>query len=76
MKIGGYSYYWNDTQKRGDQRQIGVLAQEVSKFFPDIVNITEDGSHFVNYSLFVPIFIESFKEQQKINIQIGDTPQQ
>ncbi len=54
--------------EKGDTKKktYGVIAQEVAQVFPEIVDIFDDGSHFVNYSLFVPVLIESVKEQQTI----------
>ncbi|MCH2022785.1 MAG: tail fiber domain-containing protein [Saprospiraceae bacterium] len=66
MKIGGYSYYWNDKQKRGDQRQIGVLAQEVQALYPELVRNDGNGNLTVNYSGLVPVLLEATKEQQQI----------
>ena len=71
LQLNGYQYNFKlapSEIEKGDKKTLtyGVIAQEVSKLFPDMVDIQEDGSHFVNYSLFVPVFIESMKEQQTI----------
>ena len=53
--IGGYSHYWRvDTLKIPAKRDIGLIAQEVEKVFPEIVS--EDS---IGYKQ-----IESIKEQQ------------
>ena len=54
--------------KKGDvaPQSIGVLAQEVKEILPEVVEIAEDGSHFVSYTEFIPILIEATKEQQAI----------
>ena len=44
----------------------GIIAQEVASIFPDMVDIAEDGSHYVSYTEFIPVLIESIKEQQAI----------
>ena len=52
-----------------DQKQIGVIAQELETIFPsmveDIVDIkTEESVKSVKYSVFVPILIKAIQEQQ------------
>jgi len=45
--------------------QIGVLAQDVQKVYPELVQTDQNGLLAVNYLGFIPILIESIKEQQK-----------
>ncbi len=45
--------------------QLGVIAQEVEKLFPQLVLTDAEGVKSVDYIKFTPIFIEAFKEQQK-----------
>jgi len=45
--------------------QIGVIAQDVEKIFPELVNTDGDGLKSVDYVKFTPILIEAIKEQQK-----------
>ena len=42
-----------------------MLAQEVQKFFPELVNENTDGGLSVNYSGLIPVLITGLKEQQK-----------
>jgi hypothetical protein len=44
---------------------MGVIAQEVEKYFPEIVHEGDDGIKSVNYGAFAGAFIEAFKEQQR-----------
>jgi septal ring factor EnvC (AmiA/AmiB activator) len=46
-------------------RQIGVIAQEVEKVFPELVTTSDRGYKMVDYSKFTPVIIEAMKEQQK-----------
>ena len=50
--------------KFSDQRQIGVIAQEVELVFPEVVDTNEDGYKSVDYSRLTPILLEAIKEQQ------------
>ncbi len=64
LALSGYSYNWKDKNKDHDM-QIGVLAQEVQKVFPELVKEDEKGELSVNYMGLVPVLIESIKEQQR-----------
>lgn len=68
--LSGYSYNYNllpgEIEKNSPMlKGVGVLAQEVEKVFPQAVS-NVDGNYMVNYSAFVPLFIEAFKDQQVI----------
>lgn len=47
-----------------DSREIGLLAQEVEKVMPQVVN-EKDGYKGVDYAKLVPLLIEAIKEQEK-----------
>ncbi len=49
----------------GNGQQIGVIAQEVEKIYPQLVNTGADGYKGVDYSKFTPLLIEAIKEQQQ-----------
>jgi len=62
--ISGYTYNWIDS-KRDTAEQIGLIAQEVEKEFPQLVRSDEKGIKSVAYSNMVPVLIEAIKEQQQ-----------
>jgi len=67
--LRGVYYYWN-TEKYPEReyssdRQIGVIAQELEKVFPELVEDV-DGFKSVNYSGLIPVLIEVAKKQQTI----------
>lgn len=69
QNVGGYEYYFNlapEEVKKGDvaKLQSGVLAQEIAKQFPTVVEQSQQGDMFVNYSAITPYLIEAIKEQQ------------
>ncbi|MFM7022060.1 MAG: tail fiber domain-containing protein [Flavobacteriales bacterium] len=70
MKLNGVTYYWKTTEfpskNFSAQRQIGVIAQEVEKIYPELIFTDTDGYKSVDYSKFTPILLEAIKEQQKI----------
>ena len=57
MNINGVYYNWID--KEFDKGiNIGLIAQEVEKQFPEIVDTNNDGYKMVSYTNFVPILVE------------------
>jgi len=74
INLRGVSFYWSkdkfSNSKITSKKQLGVIAQEVEKFFPELVTENngeaESGETYksVSYDKFVPIFIEAIKEQQ------------
>lgn len=59
--LRGVSYQWKDETK--DQRtQIGVLAQEVEKVYPEFVHTDKHGMKSVNYTQMSAVLIEAIKE--------------
>jgi hypothetical protein len=62
-KLQGVSYNWIDPNKPQD-KQIGLIAQEVEKVYPEFVHTgtDEDKTKSVNYSQMVSVLIESIKD--------------
>jgi Chaperone of endosialidase len=68
IKLNGYTYNWI-SKDRDQRQQIGLIAQEVQKLYPQLVTEIkkENGetSLGVNYIGLIPVMVESIKEQQK-----------
>ena len=64
--INGVYYDWNrekfPERDFTDKHQIGVLAQEIEKEFPELVRTGKDGYKSVDYTKLAPILIEAVKE--------------
>ena len=63
--INGYEFDWNDkspswARERG--HDVGVVAQEVQKIHPEIVEERKNGYLGVDYKRLVPLLIQSVKE--------------
>jgi TfoX/Sxy family transcriptional regulator of competence genes len=58
-QISGYTYNTN----YDDKRHGGVIAQEIDKVFPEIVNTGNDGLMGVEYGNISALLIEAIKEQ-------------
>ena len=69
LHLQGVSYSWNKDKVKGagfkDGRQIGLIAQEVEKILPELVQTDEQGYKTLSYDKIVPVLIEAVKEQQK-----------
>jgi len=63
-QIRGVTYTRND-QKDKEKVYAGVIAQEVEKVLPEVVNTTEDDTKTVAYGNMVGLLIEAVKEQQE-----------
>jgi hypothetical protein len=48
---------------------LGVIAQELEQYFPELVHEDDNGIKTVNYGAMAGAFIEAFKDQQR---QIDD----
>jgi len=63
-QLRGVYFNWKTEADMGNNRQIGVIAQEVEKIFPELVVNGADGYKSVGYDRLGPILIEAIKEQQ------------
>ena len=69
LALRGVRYDWNALGVRHGGRagapQVGLLAQEVEKIYPELVSTDADGYKAVNYAQLTPVLIEAIKEQQQ-----------
>jgi len=74
LRLRGVTYDWNTPEERTigkdlvlqtGQRQMGVVAQEVEKIFPEAVTIGPDGLKSVNYNSLMAPLIEAVKAQEE-----------
>lgn len=70
MALRPVTYNWNTTLvPKGavsPGSQIGLIAQEVEKLFPDLVQTDKKGEKAVNYTKLSVVLIEAIKEQQAV----------
>jgi hypothetical protein len=52
--------------KDDEQKQIGVVAQELEQIFPGMIEENQEGMKGVKYSVFVPMLIKAIQEQQQM----------
>ena len=60
MNLEGVSFNW----KNGGKQSIGLIAQDVEKILPEVVN-TDNGLKYIDYGKLTALLIEAIKEQQK-----------
>jgi hypothetical protein len=64
--LNGVSYNWNEIAKttldKNDNREIGIVAQELQQVLPEAVVTRDNGYLAVNYERIVPLLIEAIKD--------------
>jgi hypothetical protein len=67
--LQGVYYFWNIQQfpDNGftEERQLGFIAQDIEKYFPEMVKTDAQGYKSVDYGRMTPVLLEAIKEQQK-----------
>jgi hypothetical protein len=59
-QLQGVRFDWIDNNKPS----LGLIAQEVEKVLPELVETSADGTKSVSYGNIVGVLIEAIKEQQ------------
>ena len=74
-QLNGYEFDWIEKEgiHENEGHDVGVIAQEVEKVIPEIVQTRDSGYKGVKYEKIVPLLIEAIKEQQT---QIEELKQQ
>ncbi len=75
-QIGGYTFDWNNNQNVYQGEDVGVIAQEIEKVLPSLVQDKENGYKGVKYDKIVPLLIEAIKDQQNQIDKQGTTIKQ
>ena len=70
MQLNGVNYFWKTTEFPQKvftkDKQIGFIAQDIEKIYPEVVFTGKDGYKSVDYSRLTPILVEAIKELQKL----------
>jgi|GEM_PF-2598029 len=70
MQLEGVYHHWDTAaypeMNFSTERTIGVVAQEIQKYFPELVTEGPDGFLGVEYSKFTAVLLEAIKEQQRL----------
>lgn len=62
--LRGVNFHWKD-KYYPQSLQMGVIAQDVEKIFPEVVTTDREGKKYVGSNALVGALIEAIKEQQK-----------
>ena len=65
IRLNGKYYTWNEKMEEITGitgNSYGVIAQEVQKEFPEMVQMQENGYLTVDYNQLIPVMIEAIKE--------------
>jgi len=69
MQLQGVNYYWKvkeyPDKNFSTEKQLGFIAQDIEKVYPEVVMTDNDGYKSVDYSRLTPVLVEAIKEQQK-----------
>ena len=66
-QIRGVTFDWNEKAGELEQQKghdVGLIAQEVEKVLPEVIQIRKDGIKAISYEKVVPLLVEAIKEQQ------------
>ena len=66
-QIRGVTFDWNEKAGKIEQQKghdVGLIAQEVEKVLPEVIQIRKDGIKAIAYEKVVPLLVEAIKEQQ------------
>jgi len=68
LALRGVNFKWKDSHLDGDNLQMGLIAQEVEKVFPEVVHTANDkmGTKAVEYEHLVGALVEAMKELNSI----------
>lgn len=73
-KLQGVSYYFKKEEFKemnfSDNKQVGLIAQEVEKIYPELVQTNEEGYKSIDYAKLTPILVEAIKELKDENEQL------
>jgi hypothetical protein len=68
--LQGVQYDWNEPAKYGEGSQIGFLAQDMQKVFPELVKSTQNG-YAIQYAPLTAVLVEAVKEVNQKNEQLS-----
>ena len=64
-KLNPVSFYWNEKQDKGENKNIGFIAQQVEEVVPELVK-GDEGGKSINVTGLVSLLTKTVQEQQTI----------
>ena len=67
MQLRGVTFYYKDSAEKGPHhRQYGLIAEEVAKVYPDLVQYDKQGKPFtVYYHLLIPMLLNELQREHR-----------
>jgi len=68
-QLSGITFTWNEKAEKAERekgRDVGLIAQEVQKVLPEIVQIRPNKTLAIQYDKVIPLLVEAIKDQQTI----------
>jgi hypothetical protein len=56
------SFNWIDKEKLGSQRELGLIAQEVQKFIPEVIGVSSEETLTLDYAKLTPVLVKAIQE--------------
>jgi hypothetical protein len=76
LSLKGVTYRYDTAQfpemRLSKRPQIGFVAQDLERVYPQLVKTRDDGFKAINYSQLVPVLVEAIKEQQSMIAELRD----
>jgi hypothetical protein len=79
LELEAVEYDWNENlnkydyfKRKGRLHTIGLIAQDVRKYYPEVVNMGDDGYYSVEYNKLNAVLVEAIKSQQIFIEEIKD----
>ncbi len=64
LSLDAINFKWNDKQSTYEGRDIGLIAQQVEKIAPEIVETRKSGYKAIKYEKIIPLLVGAVQEQQ------------
>lgn len=61
------SFNWIDKEKLGSQTEIGLIAQQVQQYVPEIIGVSSDETLTLDYAKLTPVLIKAIQELKEEN---------
>jgi len=63
MTLRAINFSWKIDETK--KENLGLIAQDVEKVFPQVVDVIKDGNLGVRYTELIPVLVKAIQEQQK-----------
>ena len=71
-QLRGVSYTWNENSNLKGKKDIGLIAQEVEKVLPELVEVSDvTNTKTINYGHLIGLLVEAVKELDKNKCECG-----